>query len=63
MWRCSPSPSWLWKCWLTFRSSVSNILTEFRQAKAQLRFRNEQKQRHDIGLALKENIPGGFLSL
>ena len=54
MWRCSPSPSWLWKCWLTFRSSVSNILTEFRQS----RFCNEQKQRHDIGLALKERLLG-----
>ena len=42
----------------TFRTSVSNILTEFQLAKAQSKFRNEVKQRHDLGVALKERLLG-----
>ena len=42
----------------TFRSSVTNMLTEFKNVKAQSRFRKEQANRHDAGLALKEKLLG-----
>ena len=42
----------------TFRSSVTNMLAEFKEAKAQGGFRNEQDQRHNTGLALKERLLG-----